>query len=99
MPEVWTRIRGGEVAQVLKLIRIWSGRLLAWVFGALVIGEISLNIPWQITPEFCSGNWQCPLANRANPSRKLRIFVEYEFSCDGAHADSLPQTGPNCYLC
>ena len=76
-----------------------GGGRRAWVFSALVIGEISLNISWLITSEFCSGNWLSPLANRASPSRKLLTFVEYEFSCDRFHADSLPQAGPDCYLC
>ena len=48
-------------------------------------------------PEFYSGNWLGPLANRANPSRKLLTFVEYEFSCGQFHADSLPQAGPDYY--
>ena len=45
--------------------------MLAWVFGAIVIGEVRFNIPWQIPLGF-----YYPPARGTGPSRKLSTFVE-----------------------
>jgi hypothetical protein len=36
----------------VKLFRIWNDSRPAWIFGALVIGEVSLNIFGQIPAGF-----------------------------------------------
>jgi hypothetical protein len=45
--------------------------MLAWVFGAIVIGEVRFNILWQIPLGF-----YYPPARCTEPSCKLSTFVE-----------------------
>ena len=62
---------------------------LAWVFGAVVIGEISLDALWQnITlGRYRAGNGLGPIASCASKSRKVRTLLEYELSCSRFHED------------
>jgi hypothetical protein len=51
-----------------------------------VIGEVSLNVAWQIASGFrFAGKGLSPTAHCASPPGKLRAFVKSEFSCGGFH--------------
>ena len=66
---------------------------LEWVFRAIVIGEVGLDM----TPCFVhAGNGFCPSAGRAGKSCELRVFPKNEFSDRRCHADSLPQARSDC---
>jgi hypothetical protein len=67
---------------------------LAWVFIALVIGEVGLNILRWFTLGFdYAGNGFRPSTGCAGPSCKPRVFLKTEPSARRCHDDSFPQAG------
>src|SRR5216684_5336244 len=67
---------------------------LTWVFIALVIGEVGLNILRWFTLGFdYAGNRFGPSTGCAGPSCKPRVFLKNELSARRCHDDSFPQAG------
>jgi hypothetical protein len=67
---------------------------LAWVFIALVIGKVGLNILRWFTLGFdYAGNGFGPSTGCASPSCKPRVFLKNELSARRCHRHSFPQAG------
>jgi hypothetical protein len=67
---------------------------LTWVFIALVIGKVGLNILRWFTLGFdYAGNGLGPSTGCAGPSCKLRVLLKNELSARRCHDHSFPQAG------
>ncbi len=76
---------GSGLAEILSL---------AWVFIALVIGEVGLNILRWFTLGFdYAGNGFGPSTGCAGPSCKPRVLLKNELSRRRCHDHSFPQAG------